>query len=260
VRKLFLAWQNHDTREWRPVGQLTLEEKRYSFRYTQGAKRAKNFIPFGRMQDLNTIYESAELFPLFANRILSKTRPEYHRYLEWLKIPRGNDEPLALLSRTGGQRGTDSLVVFACPEPRGGKYLVDFFCHGISHLPQESLKIIEGLGIGTRLHLMLDVQNEFDRMAVALRPETPRIIVGYVPRYFAADFAKLVTGATRETVNVFVEGINQDAPIQLRLLCRISAEWPKRFRPCSGKDFEPIVKGDVVQKRLKNGKAKLLGS
>jgi len=251
MSKLFIAWQNSDTREWRPVGRLTLHGKRYRFVYTKGAKKATGFVPFGRMHDLNTIYESAELFPLFANRVLPKNRPEYDQYLEWLNIPRGKDEPLALLSRTGGMRGTDSLMVFACPEPLDGKYLVHFFCHGISHLPQESLRTIEELKIGTRLYLMLDIQNDFDPMAVALRTEQPTVIVGYVPRYFTMDFRKLVTGATQDTVDVSVEGINREAPVQLRLLCKISADWPKQFRACSGTDFEPIVKARKPEKSFK---------
>lgn len=259
MRKLFIAWQNSDTREWRPVGQLTLRGNRYRFRYTKGAEKAAGFVPFGRMRDLNTIYESEDLFPLFANRVLPRSRPEYSEYLKWLNIPSGKDEPLALLSRTGGIRGTDSLMVFACPEPLDGKYLVHFFCHGINHLPPESLQTIDELEIGTRLYLMLDVQNDFDRMAVALRSEQPKVIVGYVPRYFAVDFRRLLTGVKQATVNVLVEGINREAPVQLRLLCRISAEWPKGFRPCSGRDFEPISKGGGTERKVKRGKAELPG-
>ena len=259
MTKLFIAWQNPDSREWRPVGQLTRHGKRYRFVYTMGATKTRDFVPFGRMDDLNTIYESSELFPLFANRLLPKSRPEYHEYLEWLNIPSGKDEPLALLSRTGGIRGTDSLMVFGCPEPVDGKYLVHFFCHGISHLSQEALQIIEKLEVGTRLYLMLDVQNSFDRMAVALRTEQPKVIVGYVPRYFSGDFSKLVKGATQETVTVLVEGINREAPIQLRLLCKISANWPKGFRPCSGTDFKPIVNAGGAERKLKRSAGELPG-
>jgi hypothetical protein len=259
MTKLFIAWQNPETREWRPVGQLTRPGNRYRFVYTKGAERAKDFIPFGRMEDLYTIYESGELFPLFANRLLPKRRPEYREYLEWLNIPSGEDEPLALLARTGGIRGTDSLMVFGCPEAVDRRYLVHFFCHGISHLPQEALRIIEKLEVGTRLYLMLDVQNDFDRMAVALRTEQPKMIVGYVPRYFARDFSKLAEGVTRETVTVVVESINLQAPIQLRLLCKISADWPKGFRPCSGTDFQPIVKVGGAERKLKRNATELPG-
>ena len=39
------------------------------------------------MRDLHGVYESAVLFPLFANRLLSKTRPEYRDFLAWLDVP-----------------------------------------------------------------------------------------------------------------------------------------------------------------------------
>jgi hypothetical protein len=38
-----------------------------------------------------------------------------------------------------------------------------------------------------------------------------------------------------------VKCLNKDAPLQQRLLCRTSACWPEDLRPCTGKDFEPIV-------------------
>jgi len=57
--------------------------KLYRFAYTNGARSVDGFIPFDGMEDLEAIYESANLFPLFHNRLLPKSRPEYRQFLEW---------------------------------------------------------------------------------------------------------------------------------------------------------------------------------
>ncbi len=80
--KLILAWKNPNTRTWTPVGILEYKENKYFFNYTKGAK-VENFNPFGQMIDLEKTYESETLFPIFQNRLLSKSRPEYEDYLEW---------------------------------------------------------------------------------------------------------------------------------------------------------------------------------
>jgi hypothetical protein len=121
MKVLFLAWRDPENRSWFPVGRLSFNEKVYQFVYTKGVKKKHHFVPFGRMDDLTATYESTELFPLFANRLLSKKRPEYQDWLRWLNIPAGKDDPLTLLAQTGGVRETDTLAVFPCPEPTADK-------------------------------------------------------------------------------------------------------------------------------------------
>lgn len=86
MKALFVAWQDPASRSWAPVGRLTREGEFYHFVYTRGATEVPNFMPFGRMTDLDAEYVSTELFPLFANRVLSRTRPEYQDYLRWLGL------------------------------------------------------------------------------------------------------------------------------------------------------------------------------
>ena len=62
------------------IGRLEFANGTYRFVYTRGAKTAKGFTPFSGMENLDDIYKSAELFPIFANRLLSKSRPEYEAF------------------------------------------------------------------------------------------------------------------------------------------------------------------------------------
>lgn len=84
MSSLFVAWRPATPQHagWRPVGRLEHEGGLYRFCYTRGARKA-GFRPFARMEQLDETYESEQLFPLFANRLLSESRPEYEAYLRW---------------------------------------------------------------------------------------------------------------------------------------------------------------------------------
>lgn len=242
MTKLYLAWQDPLTRSWHTVGRLTVEGDRYQFVYTQGALQSPRFAPLGSMEDLHKRYESAELFPLFANRILAKSRPEYRHFLHWLNLNEGQDDPLELLALTEGIRRTDTLMVFRSPERRdNGTFSLSFFSHGLRHLPEESIERVAKLTPGQRLYLMLDVQNEKDEDAIAVRTEDPASIAGYCPRYLARDFRRVILNQDPREVEVRVERVNPDAPIQLRLLCHLSGPWPEGFQPCEGGPYAPLA-------------------
>ena len=44
-----------------------------------------------------------------------------------------------------------------------------------------------------------------------------------------------------ETVHVTVERVNPDAPLQFRLLCSLTADWPDSFQPCSDVLYEALA-------------------
>ncbi|MGI9305075.1 MAG: HIRAN domain-containing protein [Gammaproteobacteria bacterium] len=238
---LFIAWQDTHTRLWVPVGRLTRDDGVYRFVYTRGAEEMPSFRPFGRMQDLHKVYKSEELFPIFANRILAKNRPEYRDYLKWLGLSEAQYDALEELARTGGLRATDSLELFPCPEPTAGKnYEVHFFSRGLRHLHEDEPRTGK-LEAGERLYLMQDLQNSCDVMALLLRTGDPITLVGYAPRYYSAEFTQLINSTGPEDVKVTVDQVNGDAPIQYRLLCRLVAPWPMNFSSCTKKEFEALA-------------------
>jgi len=194
------------------------------------------------MTNLRATYESDTLFPLFTNRLLSKSRPEYSAYLRWLDV--NKDDPLAdlaILARSGGLRSTDSLEVFPEPERTlDGNYEVTFAIHGLRYLPASALEQIESLTPGTRLFLLSDLQNPFHSLALALRTDAPPVFVGYCPRYLSRDFHEVLEVSKPENVKVLVKKLNKDAPLQYRMLCKLSAPWPTNFEPCKGRLYRPL--------------------
>jgi hypothetical protein len=115
------------------VARLSNQDGVYRFEYTKGAKNQR-FVPFGRMTELDQVYYFRELFPLFKNRLLAKSRPEYRAYLDWLGVGVETQDPMLLLARSGGARGTDLLEVFPQPEANAeGEHELYFFSHGLHH-------------------------------------------------------------------------------------------------------------------------------
>ena len=242
VRALFVAWQDPKSRSWAPVGRLTCEDGLYKFVYTRGAEElGDRFLPFGAMNDLHSSYVSESLFPFFANRVLPKSRPEYREYLDWLGMGERVYDVMEELSLTGGFRATGSLELIPCPEPVNNKYIVYFFSRGLRHMHKENQLRVSELVKGQRLYLMLDVQNEYDPHALVLRVGEPITIAGYAPRYYSAEFSKVVEEVGQENIKVTVEQVNKDAPLQYRLLCRLESPWPAKFSPCMNGQYQALV-------------------
>lgn len=243
MNSLFVAWRPAaEHAGWRPVGRLEHDGGLYRFCYTRGAQR-EGFRLFSGMAQLDKVYESEELFPLFANRLLPTSRPEYDAYLRWSGFdPDNPPDPIVVLGVTEGIRQTDAIEVFPCPVPdAGGCFLNKFFLHGIRWMSPAVVERIARLEQNEPLKLMADFQNATDPRAVAVRTEEDRTMIGYVPRYLARDVWRLVQECDVDFIDLSVASVNQDAPFQNRLLCRMSACWPDGFRPCSGDEFLPVL-------------------
>ena len=243
---LFVAYRSGDSDRggWAPVGRLEYEDGLYRFCYTQGARTLNGFFPFTKMDDLSQVYESDELFPLFANRLLSRSRPEYDNYLHWGGFdPNNPPDPIAILGVTEGIRQTDQVEVFPCPLPDSeGCFINKFFLHGIRWMDTAALDRINNLQSGERLLVMPDPCNAYDPNAVAVRTSDTkgRLMIGYVPRYFARDVLRVLKKCNPSVIEITVERVNSDAPMQQRLLCRVRSCWPDDFQPCSDESFQPI--------------------
>jgi hypothetical protein len=244
MKSLFVAWRSGEEAGWGPVGRLEFDGQRYRFYYVRGAQSLKGFRPFPGMDELNQVYESDELFPLFANRLLSKARREYDDFLRWGGFdPMDPPDPIAILGVTEGIRQTDAIEVFPCPVPDiEGCYLNKFFLHGIRWQGQAAIDRIGELQPGEHLVVIPDEANQADAMAVGVHT-SDAVRIGYIPRYFARDVRKLMVGCGGGFINLFVEHVNSDAPLQQRVLCRLRACWPEGFEPCAGDAFAAIPVG-----------------
>ncbi|MDF0553198.1 HIRAN domain-containing protein [Kamptonema sp. UHCC 0994] len=244
---LFLAWQDQNSRSWFPIGRLTFDGTNYEFTYTQGVLEAQEkcgFEPLSSFPRLGEVYKSTYLFPVFANRLMPKNRPDYSSFIQWLNLSQHEREPIAILARSGGRRETDTLTVFPLPEPDSeGRYCLHFFLHGLRYLPPCAIERINRLETGEKLLLAHEFQNPKDPKALTLNTDD-RYIVGYCPRYLNREFFELLKNAS--LIEVRVERVNQPpTPLQFRLLCNITAQCYDDFCPFSSDEYQPFL-GEVA--------------
>jgi hypothetical protein len=246
---LFLAWQAPVSRYWFTIGRLTFEQGLYHFVYTQGVKEAEEkcaFTPLLSFPRLDEIYTSTYLFPVFANRVMSRSRPDYSSFIEQLDLLNDDPSPMAILARSGGERVTDTFAVFPAPEvDEEGRYNLYFFSQYLGHLPSSAIDRIERLEAGETLEIDREVQNSYDDRAL-ISNTGDRCIVGYFPRYLLAEIFELL----RHNVNleVRVERVNKPStPFQFRLLCKMSVGASDNFRPFSSCQYQPLIAEIVVK-------------
>lgn len=242
TNSVYIAWQDPDVHKWHVVGVLTQRGDGFLFRYTWGAYASKKFMPFSGMDDLKLKYFSAELFPLFKNRLLSRKRPEYPHYLQWLGLTDSEANPIDLLARSGGLRGTDNLQMFRRFDVAAdGTFSHIMFAHGLAYLSRSAQQRVLELRSGEQLYFCKDIQNPHDPNALIVRAGNPAEIVGYCPRYLAEDLSLLLNDP-QCYVKVYVEALAASAPENYKLMCKIkgqmTAELSQRFH--SALEFQVV--------------------
>lgn len=237
---LFVAWQDAESRRIVPIGRLLRRDGRYEFAYVNAVSdaRALGFEALLTYPDLEEVYESRDLPPLFSNRLLPKRRPELAEYLGELGLSVEQGEPFTVLSRSGGRRTTDRLEVFAPPEQMNdGNYQGLFLARGVRHVPGSEAALAQ-LGAASPLFVMADVQNSTNSAALALRDGAQHLL-GYVPDYLANEL--VTAGASPALLQVTAERINlPPAPVHHRLLCRFRMPGKVGGTLFRGEGYQPL--------------------
>lgn len=244
-RRLFVAWRDPETRRIQPVGFLIQraggnDRTVFAFAYLKQAERLDRFTPFASFPDLHRAYESEGLFPMFANRLMPRERPDYGAYVEHLDLSVDAD-PFEVLGRSGGRKTTDRIEVFPEPEvdPTSGGFCCLFFARGIRHV-DGAADAVARLHEGDTLTLVHDADNPVNPRAFLLHGPTGSR-VGYVPDYLVEFLHDSREFCDREP-ELTVEHVNSsETPAHLRLLCRVRACRPTGYQPFSGPEFRPLV-------------------
>ena len=245
TRALFLAWQaNKPSKAWFPVGRLDadVEGSLYRFRYIGGAKRAQKEVRFPLLiefPDLNGDYQSAELFPLFQNRVMNRARPDFTDYLDRLDLTEEAD-PIEILSINGGHRVTDSYEVFPKIEKDDtGGFSCRFFLHGWRHINEAAKDRIGRLEHEEKLYVTLELTNPEIGLAVQIQT-TDYCMIGWAPRYLVADLVAAIAEGPSKFGAKVVRINHQTILSKQRVLIEMYGGWDKH-EPMSSADFQPLV-------------------
>lgn len=242
MKAIYIAWQDPETRRWHTVGRLNHEKGYYQFNYTRGVLESPRFDYLGRMHDKQKNYRSDTLFPLFANRLLDTSRPEYPDYLNWMGVNEEADK-MEMLARSGGRRGTDQLCVYPEVEANDqGEMELYFFSHGLRYLNDAEQAVIARLNVGDHLQLTPDNNNDYDGYALLVETQHP-VKVGYCPRYLNHD---LLLIQEQTPIRLTVEKTNPEAPLQFRLLCKAVFAPSEGFELYTTEAHQPLAQEEMA--------------
>lgn len=240
-RRLYAAWRNPEGLI-RPVGVLTRRstngDESYRFVYVKAAEQFDGFRGLPGLPDLNAVYESEELFPVFSNRLMPRRRPDYEDFVQRLNLDVETD-PFEVLIRSEGWKATDRVEVFAHPERTSENDLTMlFFLRGVRYLPG-AMEAVRDVRCDDPLELVDQPSNLVNRRAVLISTRTGKEI-GWVPDCLLDTVHELREHGS--LVRVVAEHVNPDsAPPHMRVLCRLRAPWPAGYEPLSGPDYQPVA-------------------
>jgi len=243
ARHLFVAWRDVSDSRIHPVGRLTWipDNAGYEFRYLNNVKGLERFSVLPGFPDLERVYRSNSLFPLFEVRIMSRRRPDYSQYMASLGLSGEDHDPFILLARSEGWKSTDRLEVFAAP-----RRLEDtdigcsvFFLRGLRY-HDGAAEIADLLSAGDELAIRHEPENPVNPLAIQLLHSG--VVLGHVPGYLVDHVHEVWDACGSDAVQVFVEHVNPDSSgAHMRLLCRIESCWPDNYQPFSDARFLPLI-------------------
>lgn len=240
---LFVAWRDAADSRIHPVGRLTCEphDAGYAFRYLNNVKSLERFSVLPGFPELDIVYRSDSLFPLFEVRIMSRRRPDYAHYVRSLGLNDENHDPFILLARSEGWKSTDRLEVFAAPRRVEDTDLGCslFFLRGLRYHPGAA-EVVDSLKQGDALAIRREPTNEVNPLAVqVLRGGA---VLGHIPDYLVDHVHEVWHECGRDAVEVTVEHVNPDTSgSHMRLLCRLESCWPDSYEPFSDGRFLPLI-------------------
>ena len=183
---LYLIWKCEETRRQYIVGQLT-RNGQYEFNYCEEIEEAlkagfKTLISF---EDLNQIYTSKELFPVFSSRLPDRKRKDIDKILE--KYGLQEYDSYQLLKRSGAKLPIDNIQFIDPILNFEEAFEKVFYLAGARHYLECKGKLCtkeNRVTRGDEVFLQHEKENPYDSNAVCVKDVDDRVL-GYVPRYYS---------------------------------------------------------------------------
>lgn len=238
-RRLAVAWQHPETRRITAVGLLTCGDSSYNFSYLRSAAAVEGFQPFLGFPDLDRRYEANALFPLFAQRVMRASRPDFSRYRQALRLE-ADASDWSILGRSQGQREGDGIRVF--PEPyvdAAGGTTSTFFVSGLRHRMRQDPRVsgaLDALTPGDRLKLIDEPTNVDDARAL-LVAEGSGLTLAWVPSVLLSYVHAVRSIAEPSLTVIGTNGL--DVPPAYRLLVHLRGTVAEGYQSFDGPEWTP---------------------
>lgn len=203
---IYLVWKDTQTRRQFIVGELSKNGK-FEFKYVDEVQEAiKNgFKPLISFEDLDKIYYSDILFPVFSSRLPDRKRRDIQKILEKYELSSFDD--YKLLKRSGAKLPIDNLKfidpILGDNEDIPIKRL--FYLAGPRHYlgcEGNDCKKSENVDINESLILIPEPENDFDSNAIKV-VNNKNVHIGYIPRYYTQEMLKFIEKGYKCKCSVF---------------------------------------------------------
>ena len=201
---LYLIWKHPETRKQYIVGILS-KNGLFEFEYGKEIDEARKngFQGIAAFEDFSKKYTSEKLFPVFASRLPDKKRRVISDILKRYNLDE-YDEYL-LLKNSGARLPIDTFEFIDPIFDDEETISRDFFIAGVRHyLPHcEDKCNFDNVNLNTNDELILELEpdNEFDSNAVEIF-NSDNIKLGYIPRYYSSQVAKMMGENKKVTCKV----------------------------------------------------------
>ena len=191
---IYLVWKDTDTRRQYVIGQLS-KNGQYEFNYGFEVNEAikKGFKLLISFEQIDKVYKSDILFPVFSSRLPDKKRQGLDKILS--KYNMKEYDEYKLLKRSGARLPIDNLEFI---DPILDDDLEDikriFWIAGPRHYmlcDGEDCSKSEDIYVGEKLNLVLEPENKYDKSAIKVLNSNDDHI-GYIPRYYSETLTELL--------------------------------------------------------------------
>ena len=227
LRRFLVTWRDGQTPpRIHDVGCLSFDGA-YRFRYLDSARSVPALPALPGLPDLSETYGPAEdLFPVFAGRIMERSRSDFPSYVSALDLPLDAGD-LDILARSGGVSRGDRLVLTEEPTVEAdGTTGCTFLVRGLRFaMPEPDVReaVLASLAEGARLEVRDEPANDVSADALVLCT-AEGVTVGWVPDALTF-FVRRVVGAS-DGISI-VQRLNSAAqPPHARLLVRVDGRLP----------------------------------
>lgn len=231
AHRFLVLRQDPVTRAYQLIGVLGRDAECFTFSYSAGAASDTSLQRLPGFADPQDIYRSRALFPTFANRVMSPRRDNYAAYLRALGITDDQPDPFEVLSRTWGERATDTLQLLPVPEVDGsGRLASRFLLHGGRYVDPDGTELSR-VRVGDRLSLVPEPSNPVDPSALLVCRSPEGNPLGYAPRPLTSFMHALWDIDAPLTLTAEHVNLPSDLTLsnQMRLLVRLEAQVPVDF-------------------------------
>ncbi len=188
--KLFVVWQDNQTRLRHIIGELSKNEI-YEFHYFEdNVKGLKDtgFVNLTAFPDLAKNYTSDGLFPAFSTRLPDRRRTDIGNIL--CKYGLSRYDEFELLKKSGGRLPTDSLEFV---EPINLSYDFirrEFYIAGVRYYYNKSQDLFLSLKPQMILSYKMEPDNKWDSTAVQILSQGN--VIGYIPSFFSKPVTEAI--------------------------------------------------------------------